>query len=254
MTDTTLTVRGTGQAVVPAPQSEVLAVVQMIERASKDPSVDIEKMQKLFELREKVRAQTARDDFVAAKIRVQSELPVIRTQGRIDLGKGRPLRYARWEDINETIKPILRDHGFDLSFRTGHSEGKTTVTAVLAHVAGHTEETTIYLPPDSSGAKSAVQGVGSAVSYGKRYTTAALLNLTWGGEDDDGNDGKHQAISSEHHASLVEAATAAGVDPTKLAMVFAVDDLRELPESKYDAAMAKISAKKVKPAVHRNSA
>jgi hypothetical protein len=39
--------------------------------------------------------------------------------------------------------------------------------------------------PDASGNKNAVQALGSAISYGKRYTASALLNLTSHGEDDD---------------------------------------------------------------------
>jgi len=237
-------------AIVPvlAQHNEVVAVLQMIERASKDPQVDVGKLEKLFELRERVRQQVARDDFVEAKIRVQTELPVIKTQGRIDYGKGRPLKYARWEDINETIKPILRNHGFDLSFRIGQSDAKVTVTAVLAHVAGHTEETTIHLPADNSGGKGAVQGVGSTVSYGKRYTTAAILNLTWGGEDDDGNEGRFQPITAEQVQELCDLLNAVGSTPEKLALAMGVDALVALPAAKFEAAKTKIAAKQRKVA------
>src|SRR5262249_26318011 len=81
---------------------------------------------------------------------------------------------------------VLKTHGFALSFRTGQSESKITVTGVLSHRAGHSEETTIHLPSDTSGSKNAVQAVGSSTSYGKRYTASALLNLISTGEDDDG--------------------------------------------------------------------
>lgn len=230
----------------PAPQqhSEVLAVLQMIERASKDPSVDVGKLEKLFELRERVRQQVARDEYVAALTAVQTTLPVIKTQGRIDYGKGKPLRYAKWEDINETIKPILAQHGFALSFRVGQAEGKITVTAVLAHVAGHTEETTIHLPADNSGGKGAVQGVGSTVSYGKRYTTAAILNLTWGGEDDDGNAGRFQPINAEQVEELTRALSEVGSSPEVLANAMGVNSLDELPQAKFENAKALIARKR----------
>src|SRR5690606_16446095 len=55
----------------------------------------------------------------------------------------------------------------------------------LTHKSGHREETTIKLPADPSGNKNAVQAVASSVSYGKRYTAGALLNLTSHAEDDD---------------------------------------------------------------------
>jgi hypothetical protein len=75
-------------------------------------------------------------------------------------------------------------HGFALTFRTDFTNG-ITVTGVLSHSAGHREETSITLPADASGSKNAVQAVASTVSYGKRYTAGALLNLTSHGEDDD---------------------------------------------------------------------
>lgn len=44
--------------------------------------------------------------------------------------------------------------------------------------------TRLRLPPDLSGDKNSIQAVGSSVSYGKRYTACALLNITSRGEDD----------------------------------------------------------------------
>ena len=49
------------------------------------------------------------------------------------------------------------------------------------------------LPADTSGSKNVVQAIGSSVSYGKRYTMQALLNITSGGEDDDGHSGGEAA-------------------------------------------------------------
>ena len=60
------------------------------------------------------------------------------------------------------------------------------MTGVLRHRAGHEEEAEIELPADASGDKNPVQAVGSTMSYGQRYVTRMLLNLTSRGEDDDG--------------------------------------------------------------------
>ena len=40
-------------------------------------------------------------------------------------------------------------------------------------------------PFDTSGGKNNIQAAGSAISYGKRYTMSALLNITTHDEDDD---------------------------------------------------------------------
>jgi hypothetical protein len=151
----------------PVVLSEGLALLQVIERASRDPNVDIDKMERLIAMRERMRLVDAETQFSAALAEMQDELPVIEEHGKIDIGRGKPQAYALWEDINEAIKPVLAKHGFSLSFKTGEAENRVTVTGVLRHRAGHREETTMKLPIDTSGSKNAVQAVGSSTSYGK---------------------------------------------------------------------------------------
>lgn len=181
--------------VVSVGQAESLLAI--IERGSRDPSVDIDKMERLMAMLERVQAREARVAFDVALAEMQPRLPKISERGRIivreksangkrdgDIQQETP--FALWEDINEAIRPLLAEYGFSLLFRTGmNSDGRVTVTAVLSR-AGHSEETTMILPHDSSGSKNAVQAIGSSTSYGKRYTALALLNITTGGEDDDG--------------------------------------------------------------------
>src|SRR5690606_24552765 len=131
-------------------------------------------------MHERMQARQAEQAFNAALSEMQDELPSIGERGN---AAGR-YTYALWEDINATIKPILKRHGFALTFRTDFSDG-IAVTGVLTHKDGHREETTIKLPADKSGNKNDVQAVASSVSYGKRYTAGALLNLISRGEDDD---------------------------------------------------------------------
>jgi hypothetical protein len=173
-------------------------LLEVIARAARDPSVDIDKMERLLEMQERVIARNAKLAFNTALAEMQPRLPVITERGRIivrekssngkrdgDVIQDTP--FARWEDINEAIRPLLHEYGFSLSFRTGMAtDGKVMVTAVLSHKEGHSEETSISLPHDSSGSKNAVQAIGSSTSYGKRYTTLTLLNITSKGEDDDG--------------------------------------------------------------------
>ena len=114
-------------------------------------------------------------------------------------------QYARWdEDIHPVLKPILHEHGFSLSFRTSTKQG-VSVEAVLAHSQGHSERTSIDLPSDTSGSKNAVQAVASSVSYGKRYTAGALLNLATGGQDDDGKAAGQKPRITEQQAADLQA-------------------------------------------------
>lgn len=170
---------------------EGAALISMIERAARDPNVDIDKMERLFTMHERMTATAARLAFDAAFAAMQPDLPEIDKKGKITIkekGGDKVIQstpYALWDDTNKLIKPILAKHGFGLSFRIAQTESRLTTRAVLSHLGGHREETEFSSPIDATGSKNNVQGWGSAFSYGKRYTGTAILNITTKGEDDD---------------------------------------------------------------------
>src|SRR5690348_10635456 len=167
------------------PQSESAAILSVIERAASNPDVNIDKMERLWAMHRQSVERQAQADYNTALSEMQDELPAVAERGAAKVQGQTRYTFALWEDINTAIKPVLKKHGFALSFRTDFTDG-VAVTGVLSHKGGHSEQTTIKLPVDSSGSKNAVQAVASSVSYGKRYTAGALLNLTSHGEDDDG--------------------------------------------------------------------
>lgn len=161
-------------------------MVAMIERLALNPDVDVAKLEKLLEMQERILDRNSKVAYAMALSAMQPKLPVITENGEIKNRDGKvQSTYALWEDINDAIKPILAEHGFALSFKTGYLDKDEIVTCVLTHRDGHSEETSMRLPRDDSGSKNQVQGVGSSISYGKRYTACALLNITSRGEDDD---------------------------------------------------------------------
>jgi len=167
--------------------SETVSLISVIERAAFDERADVDKMVRLFELHERIQNREAEVAFNQALADMQLELPIITENGEIKTRGGQvQSKYALWEDIDEAIKPVLHKFGFSLGFKTDTTENTIKVTAVLRHRQGHKEETSITMPPDTSGSKNAVQAFASSVSYGKRYTGTALLNITSRGEDDDG--------------------------------------------------------------------
>jgi hypothetical protein len=197
-------------------------LLEVIARAARDPNVDIDKMERLLEMQERVLSRQAREAYATALAELQPRLPVISERGKI-LNKDKQVQstYAYWEDVNESIRPLLAEHGFSLSFRTGRNGQDVTVTGVLAHREGHSEETTITLPSDGSGSKNAVQAVGSSTSYGKRYTAFALLNITSKGEDDDGATATNKKADGEPMAR----AKLDGPHPSKTALRTAVNGI-----------------------------
>lgn len=223
---------------LPEPRDESAAVLSMIARAASDPSIDIDKMERLMQMQERAiqrQAQTAFDESMAA---LQPELPVVAERGD---AAGR-YTFAKWEDIQAAIKPILQKHGFALTFRTDTANG-VIVTGILSHRAGHREETSITLPADPSGNKNAVQAIASAVQYGKRYTAGALLNLTSHGEDDDAFSTGAVTISEEQEIFLRELADSVGADLPKFLAYMKVGSLSAIMSKDYAKAETALKAK-----------
>lgn len=224
---------------------ETAAFVSMIERAAMNPDVDVDKMERLLAMQERVMERTARTAYFAALAQMQPDLPVITERGAI---KNREQQvqstYARWEDINDAIRPLLAHHGFALSFRTGREDGCPTVTGVLSHREGHSEETTMVLPIDSSGSKNNVQGVGSSTSYGKRYTAIALLNITTRGEDDDGKAAGADWITEEQVEELVALMDDVGADRDRFLNFLRIDTFAHLPKRRFKEACDALEAKR----------
>lgn len=161
-------------------------LLQVIAAAARDPHVDVAKMSALLELKERVEARDAKAQFNAAFARMQKILPRVTKHGVIDLGKGK-IPFAKWEDIDTVIRPILANEGFALSFTAEPSEGRVRMTAHLRHAAGHEETSTMELPPDTGPGRNALQAIGSSHSYGKRYLACDMLNIILEGQDNDGS-------------------------------------------------------------------
>ena len=106
-------------------------------------------------------------------------------------GKGRTNDYALWEDLNEKTKPILSKNGLVLTFSSQENESTVTVTGTLRHRNGHKIEASFNAPIEIIKSKqgnnviNGSQARGSAMSYGKRYVTIGLLNISVVGADDD---------------------------------------------------------------------
>lgn len=167
-------------------QNESGAVLAMVERVAMNPDADIDKLERLLDMQERVLIRNAMVAFNTAMAEMQSDIPTIEKNGAIIVKDTERSRYARFEDIMRIVKPIMQRYGFAVSFRTNTGDNCVKVTGVLMHKDGHREETEMTLPVDSSGSKNTVQAIGSSTAYGKRYVLCALLNIATGDEDDDG--------------------------------------------------------------------
>lgn len=220
-----------------APETAIVStspetIMQVISRAAADPNTDVDKLERLMGMYERIQAQAAKVAFNRALAQLQPKLPVIDERGGIKNNSGEvQSTYARWEDINDAIKPLLSESGFALSFRTGVAQdGKITVTGILSHDEGHQEETTITLPHDSSGSKNSVQAVGSSTSYGKRYTAISLLNITSRAPQDRDDDGKRGGLGAVAQNAITEINMAETLDALRAWKAKSYDGVSKMVE------------------------
>lgn len=167
-------------------------LLSVIERAARDPSVDLDKFERLMAMQERIQHAEAERQFNAALAAAKGEFPTIRKNRTVDFTSQKGRTNYRYEDLSEiarAIDPVLARHGLSYRFKTVQDSGKITVTCVLTHRAGHSEGTTLSAGEDHSGNKNSIQAIGSSVRYLQRYTLTSALGLSVSNEDED-DDGK----------------------------------------------------------------
>lgn len=224
-------------------------MVAMIERIAMDPSIPIDRLEQMLAMKERLDAKAAEMAFASAFAKMQSAVPVIAERGKITNRDGAvQSTYPLWEDVNEALKTPLAENGLSMSFDRRKEDGKTIIGCVVTHIMGHSRRAEIDLPRDESGSKNAVQGEGSTVSYGQRYSSKMLINwISEGSEDDDGKKAGSAFISEDQFIALRDLLETAGGDEDKFLKFFKVDLLAELPVSRYGEADAMLR-KKIKQA------
>ena len=90
-------------------------------------------------------------------------------------------RYADLAELVNVTRPVLASHSLAVTQWVGFVEGNATVETVLMHESGEWMSSTAATPVN----KKDPQGIGSAVTYLRRYSLAAVCNVAQ--EDDDGN-------------------------------------------------------------------
>lgn len=217
-----------------------IAVLDMIQRAARDASVDVPKMQALLDMYERLSALQAERQFNEAMRRLQPKLPVISKRGRIVI-KGSEQPYAKYEDIVAAVQPLMAEEGFSITFgaRALPTGTGLEVTAELSHSGGHSRKESMPLPFDTTGSKNQIQAIGSTVTYGKRYLLCAMLNIVAEGEDRDGED-RVSYITGSQKTELTDLITQCHMeteDVCKFLRFLDAKSLDEIPTQVYPAAV-----------------
>jgi len=233
---------------VAAPPSDVPSTVvsggggllAMIERLATNPQLNIEVFDRLLKARREEEDRAAERAFNSAMSQAKGEFtPIIKTH-IVDYphkdGRGRTsYKHEELADISAVVDPILSKYGLSYRHRTVQTGGKITVTCILSHADGHSEENSLDGVEDTSGQKNSNQSIASTVTYLQRYTLKQGLGLA-AGRDNDGQGEPSPKISVEQANELQKLIDQTGRSQATLLRLVGVDEVVDMTVDQFTRA------------------
>lgn len=173
-----------------APDNSPASMMLALQRSG----ASLEQIEKMMALQRQWDADQARKAYNAAFAAFKAEAVRIARNRAVTDGPLKGKAYAELHAVVDALTPALSQHGLSASWKLTKDERDwMEVTCYLRHVDGHEESVSMGGPPDTGGAKNAIQARASTKSYLERYTLKAICGVAEGGDDDDGNGGAQAA-------------------------------------------------------------
>jgi hypothetical protein len=191
----------------------------------------VEVLERLMGLQERWQANQAKRAFDNAMAALRMEMPPIIKNQSVDFTSNRGRTHYKYEDladISEALTPAMAKHGLSFRWRTQPGE-PVTVTCIVSHRDGHSEECALSAPRDESGNKNPIQSLGSAITYLQRYTLKAALGVAAARDDDGQAAGKQPGRAPDQEPKQREypLKPAEPVKPTAKTRSWMVDQLSQ---------------------------
>ena len=197
-----------GKMAVVEPTQET-AMISMIERMAMSPDVDVDKLERLMVMQEKMLDREAEQEYNKAMVRAQMLMPIVPEDADNQQTRS---TYSKYKTVLKYTKPIYTAEGFSVSFYEGDGapEGEIRVMADIMHRSGFTKTRHVDVPLDKAGIKGTVNKTGphakgSSLSYGKGYLMKMIFNIPTGDDDDGNAAGKNIERITEDQAKIIHA-------------------------------------------------
>jgi hypothetical protein len=184
-----------GAAQVPAVQQQravaTMATPADLVRYALDSGADLDRLERLMDMQIKWEANEARKAFADDMVEFKKHAPVIYKDKHVEFRTDKGVTaydHATIGNVVEKLIGVLAEHGFSHKWTPARSDGgMVSITCVLTHRLGHSEETTLEAGLDQSGGKNNIQAMISTKSYLERHSLLAAVGLaTKDTPDDDG--------------------------------------------------------------------
>ena len=227
--------------------TENTAIERVIENAIMNPDIDVEKLERLLDMQERIIDKAAKQEFNAAMTTAQSEMSPISADA---VNPQTRSKYASYAALDNKLRPIYTRNGFSLSFDSGEGapDGCVRVLCYVGHRNGYTRTYHADMPADGKGAKGGdvmtkTHAAGAAFSYGQRYLLKFIFNVAIGEADTDGN-APSTFITNEQAEAIKTLAKEAQAEIAPLLNWKNVDSLSEIPLAEYDSVIKALEKKK----------
>lgn len=156
--------------------------------AALNQGVSPEQLSQMMDLQERWQAAEAKKAYDEAFAAFKAKGVRILKTRKVDDGPLKGKSYAELHGVVNAVTEALSENGLSTWWRiTKDEKDWIEVTCYMRHVGGHEESVSMGGPPDTQGAKNAIQARASTKSYLERYTLKAITGLAEEGDDTDGN-------------------------------------------------------------------
>ena len=228
-------------------QVSVITPMSMLDKAIVK-GLSTEVIEKLMDLQERWEKNQGRKAFDNAMSNAKADIPIILKKKEVDFTSAKGRTNYQYEDlagIAEVIDPILGKNGLSYRYRTTSIPNEPiTVTCIISHRDGHSEENTLTAGRDDSGNKNSIQAIGSTVTYLQRYTLKAALGLA-SAKDNDAKDVGIETITSEQGIEIEELIKEVGADKDKFLKVGKLESIMDMRASDFEQAKSMLERKRV---------
>lgn len=164
--------------------------IAMVERLGTNPNVDVDKLERILAMNEKVLDRNQSTAFNDSFSKAQRNIDLVVASAFNQQTKS---NYTKLSSVLVQAKKHWESEGFGLMFYEGDcpKEDHKRTMVDIRHNQGHTETRHIDLAIQTTGIAgkammTQIHGEGSSFSYGRRYLTCMIWNIPTG-DDDDGN-------------------------------------------------------------------
>lgn len=221
----------------PSPAQRVSLLLEHIGKQgiTKDNAGALSEIVGLFE---RLQVKEAEKEYAKAFAALQAEMPSIEPTKIVPDKQGnQKFKFAPYEDIMRTVRPLLIKHGFSVTFTSDFKEGRIFQTCTLMHIGGCSRSNTFMArigngPPGAS----ETQADGAASTYAKRFALCGALNIIIETDTDAMRDARNEGapIKPDEAQYLRQLVKETGSDETRFLALAQADSYETIGSTKYD--------------------